>query len=241
MDTFTYHKIETGMKKILIIEDDPAIRSGLEDDFRFEGYSLESAVTGPEGLQKALDGSHDIIILDLMLPEMSGLDVCKELRKNNINIPIIMLTAKSQDIDIVVGLEIGADDYVTKPFSPHELRARVKAQLRRSAGNLSNGNESSLSAGPFILNEKKHQCLFKDQEITLTSIEFNIMKMLLRHSGELVKREDILDGAWGEEVYVTQRTVDTHIANLRRKFGDDAKNPSYIINIRGLGYKLLES
>lgn len=229
------------MNKILIIEDDPGIRSGLEDDFRFEGYEVESAVTGSEGLKKGTQGSPDIIILDIMLPEMSGLEVCKELRKKNVKVPIIMLTAKSQDIDIVVGLELGADDYVTKPFSPHELRARVKAQLRRSAGNLSQDTHRELVAGPFTLNEKKHLCLFGDQEITLTSIEFNIMKMLIQHSGELIKREELLDTAWGDEVYVTQRTVDTHIANLRRKFGDDAKNPRYIINVRGLGYKLLEN
>ncbi len=228
------------MKKILIIEDDIGIREGLEDDFRFEGYDIESAVTGPEGIKMGLESNPDIILLDIMLPGTSGLEVCKELRKKNVTVPIIMLTAKSQDIDIVVGLELGADDYVTKPFSPHELRARVKAQLRRSAGNLSNGSEPVLEAGPFILNEKKHQCLFKEQEITLTSIEFKIMKMLIQHSGELIKREELLDDAWGDEVYVTQRTVDTHIANLRRKFGDDAKNPRYIINVRGLGYKLLE-
>jgi DNA-binding response OmpR family regulator len=228
------------MHKILIIEDDEGIRSGLEDDFRFEGYEVESAVTGHEGLEKGLSYPADVIILDIMLPEMSGLEVCKELRKKDVRTPIIMLTAKSQDIDIVVGLELGADDYVTKPFSPHELRARVKAQIRRSAGALSNGNESRLSAGKFTLDEKKHQCLFDDQEITLTSIEFNIMKILIRHAGELVKRDELLDSAWGEDVYVTQRNVDTHIANLRRKFGDDARNPKYIVNVRGLGYKLVD-
>jgi len=228
------------MKKILIIEDDPGIRSGLEDDFRFEGYEVESAENGTDGLKMGIENAPDLIVLDIMLPGISGLEVCKELRKKNVTVPIIMLTAKSQDIDIVVGLELGADDYVTKPFSPHELRARVKAQLRRSAGALSNGNHTDLSSGPFILNEKKHQCLFGDQEITLTSIEFNIMKTLILHSGELVKREDLLDAVWGNDVFVTLRSVDTHIANLRRKFGDDAKNPRYIINVRGLGYKLLE-
>ena len=227
------------MKKILIIEDDLTIRSGLVDDFKYEGYEVESAVTGREGLAKALNSHPDIIILDLMLPEMDGLEVCKELRKKNVGVPIIMLTAKSQDFDIVVGLELGADDYVTKPFSPHELRARVKAQLRRAGGGMGNEQMEIFESGPLKLDIRKHEFHFRGQTLALTSIEFDMMRVLLQHPGEVVKRDEILDAVWGEDVVVTQRSVDTHIVNLRRKLGDNAKNPSMIINIRGLGYKLI--
>ena len=227
------------MKKILIIEDDKTIRSGLEDDFRFEGYQVESAITGKDGLFKALNNFPDIIILDLMLPEMDGLEVCKELRRKNVGVPIIMLTAKSQDFDIVVGLELGADDYVTKPFSPYELRARVKAQLRRATGELGNDRLETLESGVLKLNIRKHECLYKSHPIVLTSIEFEMIRKLLQHPGELVKRDEMLDAVWGKDVVVTQRSVDTHIVNLRRKLGDNAKKPEMIINIRGLGYKLI--
>ncbi len=227
------------MKKILIIEDDPTIRSGLEDDFKYEGYEVESAVTGKIGLSKALNGHPDIIILDLMLPEMDGLEVCKELRKKNVGVPIIMLTAKSQDLDIVLGLELGADDYVTKPFSPHELRARVKAQLRRAGGDMGNEQMETLESGSLKLDIRKHECKFRGRTLSLTSIEFDMIRVLLQHPGEVVKRDEILDAVWGEDVVVTQRSVDTHVVNLRRKLGDDAKNPNMIINIRGLGYKLI--
>ena len=227
------------MKKILIIEDDQTIRSGLEDDFRYEGYDVESAVTGKLGLSKALNWHPDIIILDLMLPEMDGLEVCKELRRKNIGVPIIMLTAKSQDFDIVVGLELGADDYVTKPFSPHELRARVKAQLRRAGGDMGNDQSEIIEFGLFKIDIRKHECHFKGHPLALTSIEFDMMRVLMQHTGEVVNRDDILDAVWGKDVVVTQRSVDTHVVNLRRKLGDDAKNPKMIINIRGLGYKLI--
>lgn len=226
------------MKKILIIEDDRSIRSGLEDDFRFEGYEVESAVNGKDGLSKAIHSQPDLIILDLMLPEMDGLEVCKELRRRNIGIPIIMLTAKSQDFDIVVGLELGADDYVTKPFSPHALRARVKAQLRRAAGTMGNGKPEIYEAGSIKLDVRKHECLLSGVPVILTSIEFDILKMLITHAGEVVRRDDLLDAAWGDDVVVTQRSVDTHIVNLRRKLSDNPKNPKLILSIRSLGYKL---
>lgn len=227
------------MKRILIIEDDQSIRSGLEDDFRFEGYQVESAVNGKEGLAKALSNHPDLILLDIMLPEMDGLEVCKELRRRKVGVPIIMLTAKSQDFDIIVGLELGADDYVTKPFSPHELRARVKAQLRRAAGEMGNGTSDLYETGTLRLDVKKHECLHRGKAVVLTSIEFNMLKMLITHAGEVVLRDDLLDAAWGKEVVVTQRSVDTHIVNLRRKLEDDSINPTLIISIRGLGYKLI--
>jgi two-component system alkaline phosphatase synthesis response regulator PhoP len=225
------------MKRILIIEDAPAIRMALEDDFRFEGYQVETAATGPEGLEKAMDLDLDIIILDLMLPEMNGLDICKELRRRNIGTPIIMLTAKSQEFDKVLGLELGADDYVTKPFSPFELQSRVKALLRRSEIRDQKSAAVTIQIGPFELDPSKYLFTKNSKPVQLTTIEFALMKLLMQHAGHVLKRDDILRSIWGEEVYITSRTVDTHIANLRKKIEDDPEQSHWITGIRGIGYK----
>jgi DNA-binding response OmpR family regulator len=225
------------MKKVLIIEDARNIRMALEDDFRFEGYHVETAATGPEGLEKAVDLNLDIIILDLMLPELNGLDICKELRRRDIGTPIIMLTAKSQEFDKVLGLELGADDYVTKPFSPFELQARVKALLRRSEIRSQQAAMATLRFGPFELDPSKYLFTKNGQPVQLTTIEFDLMKMLMQHAGHVLRRDDILRRVWGEEVYVTPRTVDTHIANLRRKIEDDPERSHWITGVRGAGYK----
>ena len=225
------------MKRILIIEDAPAIRMALEDDFKFEGYRVDSAATGPEGLEKALDLDLDIIILDLMLPGLNGLEICKELRRRDIGTPIIMLTAKSQQIDKVLGLELGADDYVTKPFSPFELRARVKALLRRSEIRNHQTAAATIQFGPFELDPSKYLFTKNSEPIQLTTIEFALMKLLMQHAGHVLKRDDILNSVWGEDVYVTPRTVDTHIANLRKKIEDDPEQSHWIMGIRGVGYK----
>jgi DNA-binding response OmpR family regulator len=225
------------MKKILIIEDARTIRMALEDDFKFEGYQVETAVTGPEGLEKAMDLDLDVIILDLMLPELSGLEICKELRRRNIGTPIIMLTAKSQEFDKVLGLELGADDYVTKPFSPMELHARVKALLRRSEIRDQQTAGATIKTGPFELDPSRYLFTKNNKQVELTTIEFAILKLLMRHAGHVLKRDDILHNVWGEEVFVTPRTVDTHIANLRKKIEDDPGNPHWITGIRGMGYK----
>lgn len=225
------------MRRILIIEDAPAIRMALEDDFKFEGYQVETAATGPEGLEKALDLDLDIIILDLMLPELNGLEICKELRRRDIGTPIIMLTAKSQEFDKVLGLELGADDYVTKPFSPFELQARVKALLRRSELRDKQAASATIRIGPFELIPLKYLFTKNGQPVQLTTIEFDLMKMLMQHAGHVLRRDDILRRVWGEEVYVTRRTVDTHIANLRRKIEDDPEQSHWITGIRGAGYK----
>jgi len=225
------------MKRILIIEDAKAIRMALEDDFKFEGYQVDSASTGPEGLEKAMDLNLDIIILDLMLPELSGLEICKELRKRNIGTPIIMLTAKSQEFDKVLGLELGADDYITKPFSPFELQARVKALLRRSEIRNHQTAMAIIKIGPFELDPSKYLLMKNRESIQLTTIEFALIKLLMQHAGHVLKRDDILRSVWGEEVYVTPRTVDTHIANLRKKIEDDPEQSHWITGIRGVGYK----
>ena len=209
----------------------------LEDDFKFEGYQVETAATGPEGLEKALDLNLDIIILDLMLPELNGLEICKELRRRNIGTPIIMLTAKSQEFDKVLGLELGADDYITKPFSPFELHARVKALLRRSEIRDQQSAAAVIRFGPFELDPLKYTLTKNNMPVQLTTIEFSLMRLLMQHSGQVIKREDILRSVWGKEVYVTPRTVDTHIANLRKKIEDDQEQSHWITGIRGAGYK----
>jgi two-component system alkaline phosphatase synthesis response regulator PhoP len=225
------------MKKILIIEDARNIRMALEDDFKFEGYQVDSAASGPEGLEKAMDLDLDIIILDLMLPGLDGLEICKELRRRDIGTPIIMLTARSQEFDKVLGLELGADDYITKPFSPFELHARVKALLRRSEIRDHQTALAIIKHGPFELDPSKYLFTKNSEPVQLTTIEFALMKMLMQHAGQVLKRDDILRSVWGEEVYVTPRTVDTHIANLRRKIEDDPEQSHWITGIRGVGYK----
>lgn len=225
------------MKKILVVEDDPAIRMALEDDFKFEGYQVTSASTGHEGMEKAQDLNLDIILLDLTLPGMDGLEICKELRRRDIGTPIIMLTAKSQSFDKVLGLELGADDYVTKPFSPFELRARVKALLRRSEMKSHQNGQAIINLGPFELDPSKYQFTKNGKIIQLTTLEFSLIKLLMQNAGLVIKRDDILNSVWGEEVYVTPRTVDTHVANLRRKIEDDPEQSHWISGIRGVGYK----
>ena len=209
----------------------------LEDDFKFEGYQVDTAATGPEGLEKAMDLNLDIIILDLMLPELNGLEICKELRRRNIGTPIIMLTAKSQEFDKVLGLELGADDYVTKPFSPFELHARVKALLRRSEIRNQQTADAKIRIGPFELDPSKYLFTKNGEPVQLTTIEFALMKMLMQHAGHVIKRDEVLRSIWGDEVYVTPRTVDTHIANLRKKIEDDPEQSHWITGIRGVGYK----
>lgn len=225
------------MKRILIIEDARNIRMALEDDFKFEGYKVETASTGPEGLEKALDLDLDIIILDLMLPELDGLEICKELRRRNIGTPIIMLTARSQEFDKVLGLELGADDYITKPFSTFELHARVKALLRRSEIRDQQTASTTIKVGPFELDPSKYEFTKNGKPVRLTTIEFALLKLLMQHAGNVLKRDDILSSIWGDEVYVTSRTVDTHIANLRRKIEDDPDQSHWITGIRGVGYR----
>jgi two-component system alkaline phosphatase synthesis response regulator PhoP len=228
------------MKRILIIEDDPAIRMALADDFSFEGYEVVTAQTGPEGLARAAGGDFDLILLDLMLPGgTDGLDICKELRRREIHTPIIMLTARSQDYDKVIGLELGADDYVTKPYSPHELRARVKAVLRR----VTNGNHSHprqvVQAGPLTLDLARHECRLGGEVLFMTALEMSILRVLAERPGEVVAREEILSKAWGGDVLVSLRTIDTHIGNIRKKICTPVWPGNSIQSIRGLGYKLV--
>ena len=172
-----------------------------------------------------------------MLPELDGLEICKELRRQNIGTPIIMLTAKSQEFDKVLGLELGADDYITKPFSTFELHARVKALLRRSGIRDRQTEATTIQVGPFELDPSKYEFTKNGEPVQLTTIEFDLLKMLMQHAGHVLKRDDILSRIWGETVYVTSRTIDTHIANLRKKIENDPDQSQWITGIRGVGYK----
>jgi len=227
------------MKKILIIEDEESIRMALEDDFRLEDYDVEVASNGIEGLAKAENPDIDLIILDIMLPGMNGFDICKKLRSEGIKTPIIMLTARGQEIDRVVGLEIGADDYVTKPFSPRELQARVKAVLRRMETDPEDKAENLFRSSGLEVNFRQHKCLTNGEEVSLTALEFELLKYLIRNRGRVINRDELLDEVWGKDVFVTLRTVDTHIANLRNKIENDPSKPKLIISIRGVGYKFI--
>lgn len=229
------------MTRILIIEDEKAIRMALEDDFLAEGFDVDSANTGTLGLKKGMELNYDIILLDIMLPEMDGFEVLKELRKRNVRTPIIMLTAKSLEIDKILGLEFGADDYVTKPFSPRELQARVKAVLRRVNENHENSSETQFTFGKITVDFQKYECLKGEKNILLTTLEFDLLKFLIEQKGKVVDRDQIMDKVWGADVFVSTRTVDTHILNLRKKIEDNPAKPEWIIGVRGRGYKFLSS
>ena len=227
------------MNRLLIIEDEESIRMLLEDDFRLEGYEVSSVDNGLKGMEMASSASFDIILLDIMLPGLDGIEICKRLRKRNINTPIIMLTSKSHEIDRVVGLEIGADDYVTKPFSPRELQARVKAVLRRTNRNDSPAQKGTYNFGDLYIDVECYQVFKRDQEIRLTAMEFALLKFFLENNSKVLTRNEILKAVWENNVVVELRTVDTHIANLRKKLEDDPVNPKWILGIRGVGYRMV--
>jgi DNA-binding response OmpR family regulator len=223
------------MEKILIIEDEERILMGLEDNLRIEGYQVSSATDGQKGFSMAKDQSFDLIILDIMLPKMNGFEVCKQLRQTGITTPILILTAKSQEVDKVLGLEIGADDYVTKPFSPRELIARVNAIIRRMKQNQQ--TTELYNFGDVDIDFKNYEAKKNGQPINLTALEFTLLHFLITHANQVITRDSILDNVWGNSVYVYPRTIDTHIANLRKKIEDDPENPKFIIGVRSIGYK----
>ena len=224
-------------KKILIIEDDPGIQLSLKDEFESEGFDVYSANDGLAGLEMIEQNSPDLIILDLMLPFQNGYEVCKKLRQEGNNVPIIMLTVKDQEIDKVLGLELGADDYVTKPFSLRELLARVNALLRRSAERIS--GSTVFCIGETVFDLKKYEALKRGKDIKYTTLEIQMVNLLYERKGEVVTREDFLNRVWGENnTVVTERTIDSHVANIRKKLEDDPSDPKYILSVRGVGYKL---
>lgn len=224
------------MKRILIIEDEPDLVKGLRLNLSDEGFEVDSASNGVEGLRKAVEEAPDLIILDIMLPEMDGLEVCRKLRQKNIDIPVVMLTAKGGEIDKVVGLEIGADDYMTKPFSIRELLARIKVRLRH-AEKESKTVPEICSIGDIEIDFTRFKIKRKGKEQEMTSLEMNILKYFVIHKGEVVSRNDLLDKIWGYESYPTTRTIDNHILKLRKKIEDNPSHPRYIISVYGVGYR----
>ena len=226
------------MQKILIIEDDPATLMGLEDTLKEENFNITTVMSGRMGYEKALTGEYDLIILDLMLPEKNGIDVCKDLRKNEVSTPILMLTGKKEEIDKVLGLEIGADDYVTKPFSIRELVARVKAILRRPKEVKSDIDEYSF--GDVYLNFKGQEAKKGDQPIELSVMEFKVMKYFIQREGEVIARNRLLDEVWGYENYPSTRTVDNFILSLRKKIEEDHSDPKHLLTVHGAGYKFVK-
>jgi two-component system alkaline phosphatase synthesis response regulator PhoP len=222
------------MTRILIVEDEPAIAMGLEDDLRMEGYHVEVVRDGRMAARRGRDGGFDLILLDVMLPGKDGFEVCRELRRAGLRTPILMLTAKAQEEQKVMGLELGADDYVTKPFGTRELRARIKALLRRAGGV---PPDSCCRFGDLEVDFGRGEVRTAGKRVDLTPIEFRLLSVLIRARGRVLNREQLLDAAWGAGAFASARIVDNHIANLRRKIEPDPAHPRYLRNVRGLGYR----
>ena len=225
------------MKKILIIEDEEAMVEGLRFNLEARDYLVIAALDGEAGLIKAEEEQPDLVILDLMLPRLNGYEVCKRLKETHPELPIVMLTAKSQEADIVTGLDLGADDYITKPFSVLELLARINALLRRSRADPT--ITEIVRIGDLEINFKKYRALKQGKALELSPREFEILQYLLERKGEVVSREDLLNQVWGYESFPYTRTIDAHIAALRKKIEETPDKPVLIITIHGKGYKFL--
>jgi DNA-binding response OmpR family regulator len=228
------------MKKILVVEDEPNMVRGLKDNLEFEGFAVETAMEGNSGLQKILHSSYDLILLDVMLPEISGFDICKTARKEGINTPIILLTAKGEEIDKVLGLELGADDYITKPFSLRELLARIKAILRRATSEKEENTDAEfVQAGKIKVNFKNYNAIDDSGEVKMSHKEFEVLHYLYMKAGKTVNREDLMNDVWGIEFEISTRTIDNFILKLRQKIEVDPNNPKIILTVHGSGYKMI--
>jgi DNA-binding response OmpR family regulator len=241
METLTTNSVDTASKRatgrVLIVEDDEATAFALRDGFEYEGYTVLVATDGVSAVRMAADQHPTLILLDVMLPEMSGLDVCKQIRASDDDVPIIMLTARGQEVDKVLGLRLGADDYVTKPFSFMELMARVEAVLRRSSAR-SDAN-GAYEFGDVKLDFKMLEAWKGGQPLDLSPLEFKLMKFLIDHRQQVVTRDQMLRDVWNSQSALFTRTVDMHVAKLRKKIEDSPNHPRYIITIYGVGYKFL--
>jgi len=222
---------------ILIIEDDVSILRGLKDNLTFEGYRVHTSTDGHEGLKLALEKHIDLLLLDIMLPGLNGYEICRRLKKEKPQLPVIMITARGSEMDTVAGLDVGADDYISKPFSIPELLARVRAVLRRTSTD--EQEIEKYSFGNVSLDFKKFQATLNNEQIELSSKEFAIMKYFIENEQEVIHRHDLLEKVWGFEVTPTTRTVDNYILELRKKMEEDPSNPKHIITIRGAGYKFM--
>lgn len=226
------------MTKILIVEDEPNMRLGLKDNLEFEGFDVEIAEDGKDGLTKILENNYDLVIMDVMMPNMSGFDVCRNVRKFGVTTPIILLTAKGEEIDKVLGLELGADDYVTKPFSLRELLARVKAILRRSE-NFSLPENKLVRIGKIEVDFNGYKAISNKKDIQMSHKEFEILYYLWKKRNTTVSRDDLLTEIWGYDETPTTRTVDNFILKLRQKIEFDPNHPKIILTVHGVGYKMV--
>jgi len=226
------------MPSILVVEDEPDMQRGLRDNLEFEQYEVDVAADGETALKKITEGAYDLIILDIMLPAMSGLDVCRNVRQQGITTPIIMLTARGEEIDKVLGLELGADDYVTKPFGVRELLARVKALLRRAEG-VAGGGQDKMVLGSLEIDFAAYAAVRAGKPLNLTPKEIEIMKYFWHHRNKTVSRDELLTNVWGYDQSISSRTVDNFILKLRQKIEDDPANPRFLLTIHGVGYKLV--
>ena len=221
------------MARILVVEDESNLAAGLEDDLKLEGYDVQVVADGESASQRAQEESFDLIILDVMLPRKDGFEVCRELRRAGLRTPVILLTAKAQESDKVLGLELGADDYVTKPFSPRELRARVKAVLRRAAGDV----PEVFRFGEVEADFGRCELRRGGKPVEVTPVEFKLLAAFIRHRGQALSRAQLLDEVWGRGTFVIDRVVDTHVANLRKKVEPRPAEPRYLVGVRGIGYR----
>src|SRR2546422_9765080 len=225
------------MPRILIVDDEPEMVRGLADNLRFEGYQTLSAGDGTRGLQLALTEAPDLILLDIMMPGMSGWDVCRELRRKGLDVPVIMLTARGEELDRVLGLELGADDYVTKPFGLRELLARIRAVLRRPGARQ---KFEECAFGDVRVHLRGRQAFKAGREVRLTRKEFDLLRYLVEHRGEGITRDRLLDEVWGYDRFPTTRTVDAHVLRLRQKLEPAPDHLTYILTVHGQGYKFAE-
>ena len=221
------------MARILVVEDEPSLALGLQEDLSIEGYEVEVARDGETALERALAGSFDLIVLDVMLPKKDGFEVCRQLRREATRVPILMLTAKTQESDKVLGLEIGADDYVTKPFSGRELRARIKALLRRTVADVAD----TYRFGDVEVDFARCELRRGGQVVEVTAVEIKMLAAFVRQPGRALTRDQILSDVWGRGTFVTDRVVDAHVVNLRRKIEPVATEPRYLVSVRGIGYR----
>jgi len=221
------------MARILIVEDEPDIALGLQQDLLLEGYEVEVVHDGEHAVERAEEGTIDLVLLDVMLPHKDGFAVCRELRRSGKRMPIILLTARTHEAEKVLGLELGADDYITKPFSPLELRARIKAALRRSAAS----TPEVFRFGDHEVDFSRFELRRNGKVVDLTPIEFKLLSAFVHNRRNVLSRQQLLDHVWGREVFVTDRVVDTHVGNLRRKVEEDPEKPAFLVSVRGVGYR----
>jgi two-component system, OmpR family, alkaline phosphatase synthesis response regulator PhoP len=225
------------MKRILLVEDEPGLVLTLTDRLRSEGYDVASATDGPSGLARAAGEAWDLVLLDIMLPGMSGFDVCRDLRRKGVTVPVIMLTARGQVVDKVLGLKIGADDYLTKPFDMMELVARVEVQLRRAPAGASGPHRFQF--GEIVVDTRKAEVTRGGQPVDLSAREFLLLKYFVEHKDETLSREQMLNDVWGYHAMPSTRTVDVHVAWLRQKIEPLPRLPRHILTVHGLGYKFV--